>query len=151
MVEAGAEERIALYTGNDDHIVLDLVTPFVVRRGDADVTVRIRGGLLGHWSVWTRRAVELLQRVRTADEQGAAISTMLRTELNLDVDMRRAFASVVIGHPRFVTAHDLLNDQSIDQALRTYNAHINRVDVLTYEQLVSTARRSLTFAGDVDG
>ena len=57
VVAAGAEERITLYTGNDDHIVLDLLTPFVVRARRADVTVRIEGGLLGHWSVWTQRAV----------------------------------------------------------------------------------------------
>ncbi len=66
VVAARAEERITLYTGNDDHIVLDLVTPFVVRRDDRDVTVRIKGGLLGHWSVWTSRAVELLARCHAA-------------------------------------------------------------------------------------
>ncbi len=55
VVEAGAEERITLYTGNDDHIVLDLVTPFVVRREEADVTVRIEG-----------RAARPLERVDSA-------------------------------------------------------------------------------------
>jgi dihydrodipicolinate synthase/N-acetylneuraminate lyase len=64
VVAARAEERIALYTGNDDHIVLDLAVPFDVRRGDETVRVRIRGGLLGHWSVWTRSAVQLLERIR---------------------------------------------------------------------------------------
>jgi len=49
---------IALYTGNDDAIVADLVTPH--RFGGRDW--RFVGGLLGHWSVWTRRAVELLER-----------------------------------------------------------------------------------------
>ena len=53
IAEAGAEERITLYTGNDDHIVLDLVTPFTVMREGQPVTLRFRGGLLGHWSVWT--------------------------------------------------------------------------------------------------
>src|SRR5689334_2812812 len=48
LVAAGAQKRITLYTGNDDHIVLDLLTPFVVK----GVSVRIKGGLLGHWSVW---------------------------------------------------------------------------------------------------
>jgi len=57
---------VALYTGNDDNIVLDLLTPFRFTR-DAPLSVevlerRIVGGLLGHWSVWTQRAVELLQR-----------------------------------------------------------------------------------------
>lgn len=65
VVAAQAEERIALYTGNDDHIVLDLTTPFRVMRGGKPVTVRFVGGLLGHWSIWTRRAVELQQRCRS--------------------------------------------------------------------------------------
>jgi len=51
VVESGRTD-IALYTGNDDNIVWDLITPFWGRR--------IVGGLLGHWAVWTKRAVELL-------------------------------------------------------------------------------------------
>ena len=70
VVAAGAEKRVALYTGNDDSIVLDLVTPYVLRRDGDDVTVRITGGLLGHWSVWTRRAVELLARTQAAVAAG---------------------------------------------------------------------------------
>jgi hypothetical protein len=66
VVAAGAERRVTLYTGNDDHILLDLLTPYRVRRGDADVTVRIKGGLLGHWSFWTQKAVELLARAHRA-------------------------------------------------------------------------------------
>ncbi len=59
VVEARAEKRVALYTGNDDHIVGDLLTPFVVHRDGEDIAVRIVGGLLGHWSVWTKTAVDL--------------------------------------------------------------------------------------------
>ena len=59
VVAARAEDRVTLYTGNDDHIVGDLVTPFVVQRSGESVTVRIKGGLLGHWSVWTRSAVRV--------------------------------------------------------------------------------------------
>jgi len=66
VLEARAEERIALYTGNDDHIVLDLATPFRLTRDGRDVTLRIRGGLLGHWSVWTKRAVEQLAAIQDA-------------------------------------------------------------------------------------
>src|SRR3569832_2157950 len=54
VVDARAEERVTLYTGNDDHIVLDLVAPFSVVRDGKPVAVRIKGGLLGHWSVWTK-------------------------------------------------------------------------------------------------
>src|SRR5205814_4191381 len=55
VTESGRED-IALYTGNDDNIVLDLVTPYFGRR--------IVGGLLGHWAVWTKRAVEQQKRVQ---------------------------------------------------------------------------------------
>ncbi len=77
VVEAGAEDRITLYTGNDDHIVLDLLTPFTFRRGGADVTVRIKGGLLGHWSVGTRKAVDLLWRVHAAVAHGIVPGDLL--------------------------------------------------------------------------
>ena len=66
VVDARAEDRIALYTGNDDAIVFDLVAPVLVRRGDEAIRIRVRGGLLGHWSVWARGAVALLERIRRA-------------------------------------------------------------------------------------
>ena len=67
---AESGRQIALYTGNDDNILLDLLTPY--RFGET--TLRIVGGLLGHWAVWTRRAVELLeQRYRTGDSLTLAI------------------------------------------------------------------------------
>lgn len=58
VVDARAEHRVTLYTGNDDHIVLDLLAPFVIPRDGENVVIHIAGGLLGHWSVWTRTAVE---------------------------------------------------------------------------------------------
>jgi dihydrodipicolinate synthase/N-acetylneuraminate lyase len=61
VAESGRAGDIALYTGNDDTILADLMTPF--RLGSDEV--RIAGGLLGHWAVWTRRAVEQLECVRS--------------------------------------------------------------------------------------
>ena len=75
VVAARAEKRVTLYTGNDDHIVLDLLQPFVVPRDSGQVTVHIRGGLLGHWSVWTAAAVDQFNQIRAA--QGVAISQEL--------------------------------------------------------------------------
>jgi dihydrodipicolinate synthase/N-acetylneuraminate lyase len=57
-------DQIALYTGNDDAIVVDLLTPYRVRVGERVVEKRIVGGLLGQWAVWTRAAVDLLDEVR---------------------------------------------------------------------------------------
>ena len=70
VVEAGRDD-VALYTGNDDSIVADLLTPFpVATRGVARVRW-MDGGLLGQWSVWTTRAVELLARVKAVRQTGA--------------------------------------------------------------------------------
>jgi hypothetical protein len=60
VAEAG-RDNIALYTGNDDNIVMDLLTPYRFKSGNTFTTLKIVGGLLGHWSVWTKTAVELLE------------------------------------------------------------------------------------------
>ena len=57
-------DNIALYTGNDDNIVADLLTPYCFNVGGTNVTLRFVGGLLGHWSVWTKRVVELFAELR---------------------------------------------------------------------------------------
>jgi hypothetical protein len=64
VAESGRD--IALYTGNDDNIVMDLVTSYRFGSSDKQKKVRIVGGLLGHWAVWTKRAVELLDECRDA-------------------------------------------------------------------------------------
>jgi len=63
VVRAVADSRreIALYTGNDDNIVMDLLTPYAFQINGNPKEFRIVGGLLGHWAVWTRRAVALLK------------------------------------------------------------------------------------------
>lgn len=72
---SGRAREIALYTGNDDNIVVDLLTPFHV----GGEPLGIRGGLLGHWAVWTLKAVELLARLRALAGSGAAIPPELLT------------------------------------------------------------------------
>jgi dihydrodipicolinate synthase/N-acetylneuraminate lyase len=76
VVDAGRDD-IALYTGNDDNIVADLVTPFALRRGSRLVTRHVAGGLLGQWAVWTERAVALLNEaklLRTSAAPAAALA-----------------------------------------------------------------------------
>jgi dihydrodipicolinate synthase/N-acetylneuraminate lyase len=65
-VVASDRDDLALYTGNDDTIVTDLLTPFTFPHRGRRVTRRIVGGLLGHWGVWTRAAVELFRALQTA-------------------------------------------------------------------------------------
>jgi dihydrodipicolinate synthase/N-acetylneuraminate lyase len=68
VVRAVAESGrpIALYTGNDDNIVMDLLTPYGFPIGGERREFRIVGGLLGHWAVWTRKAAELLGQCHAA-------------------------------------------------------------------------------------
>ncbi len=79
VAEARREREVALYTGNDDNIVTDLLTAFRVRRLEEGsfATVRVVGGLLGHWAYWTRNAVSLLLRVERL-QSSAVPSDLLR-------------------------------------------------------------------------
>ena len=113
VVEAGAERRITLLTGNDDHIVLDLLCPYRFRRGGEEVTVRITGGLLGHWCVWTKRAVELVARVRRATVEQAIDPALLAldaavTDCNAAFfDAANDFAGCIAG------CHEVLRRQGL--------------------------------------
>ena len=110
VAESGRTD-IALYTGNDDAIVNDLVTPFrwVVNRRTVDL--RIVGGLLGQWAVWTRRAVELLDRVKDARRSVPArmmAEAAALTDANGAIfDARNHFAGCIPG------IHEVLRRQGL--------------------------------------
>jgi hypothetical protein len=113
VVAAGAEERVTLYTGNDDHIVLDLLVPYAVKRGDAEVTVRIRGGLLGHWSVWTQRAVDQLDRIHAAIAAGQVDASLLALDSRV-TDCNSAFFDVAHGFAGCIPGcHEVLRRQGL--------------------------------------
>ncbi|MDF2724867.1 MAG: dihydrodipicolinate synthetase family protein [Paenibacillus sp.] len=64
VVNSSRRDEIALYTGNDDNIVNDLLTTYRFQVNGQTVEKKIVGGLLGHWCVWTKKAVELLEEVK---------------------------------------------------------------------------------------
>jgi len=68
----GEDNGIALYTGNDDNIVCDLLGDWTFEVNGKRVTQRIVGGLLGHWACWTKAAVELLTRCHWANTSAAS-------------------------------------------------------------------------------
>jgi hypothetical protein len=109
VVAARAEERVTLYTGNDDHIVLDLAVPFAVKRDSEEVRVRIRGGLLGHWSVWTRTAVALLNRVQEGrvDDDLLALDARVTDCNSAFFDVAHNFAGCISG------CHEVLRRQGL--------------------------------------
>jgi dihydrodipicolinate synthase/N-acetylneuraminate lyase len=90
IAETGRDD-IALYTGNDDNIVLDLLTPFRFHVGAKTVERRISGGLLGHWAVWTKRAVELHAECRRLAVSGEPIPPELLRRAVEVTDCNAAF------------------------------------------------------------
>lgn len=84
-------EEIVLYTGNDDNIVVDLLTTYSVSRDGQKVEKRIVGGLLGHWAVWTRKAVELLARVKRQSKEGITDAAELLSLAAQVTDSNAAF------------------------------------------------------------
>ncbi len=117
VIAAKAEQRVTLYTGNDDHIVLDLLTPFTFMREGEAVTVRIKGGLLGHWSVGTQRAVQLLARVHETVDSGHISPKMLAldgqvTDCNSALfDVAHDFKGCIAG------CHEVLRRQGLLQGI----------------------------------
>lgn len=71
------------------------------------------------------------------DEQRAQILT------DLGIDVRRATATIVVGHTDFI---DGFEAKEVHEAVRTYNSHLSRVEVITYDELIAGARRSLDFS-----
>jgi Dihydrodipicolinate synthetase family len=75
LADSGHDDRITLYTGNDDNIVIDLLSEYIIQTANGEKKLRIKGGLLGHWCVWTKKAVELLNEVHDLLASGKAIPT----------------------------------------------------------------------------
>ena len=114
VIEAGRDD-IALYSGNDDSIVADFVTPF--RFGGKER--RIVGGLLGHWSVWTLRAVELLERCRNDD----ATPELLRLGVEV-TDCNAAFFDAANGFSGCIAGlHEVLRRQGLLGGLWCLDEH----------------------------
>lgn len=107
VAESGRD--IALYTGNDDNILVDLATEF--RFGDR--AVRIAGGLLGHWSVWTRRAVELLERAHRGpiDRDYLTLASQVTDSNAALFDPQHGFAGCIAG------LHEVLRRQGLFEGI----------------------------------
>jgi dihydrodipicolinate synthase/N-acetylneuraminate lyase len=117
VVEAGRDD-IALYTGNDDNIVLDLLTEFFGRR--------IVGGLLGHWAVWTKRAVELHERCQKSEPSAEL--------LKLAVEVTDSNAAVFDSANNFAGCIPGINEVLRRQGLLATNLTLDSHETLTPQQ-----------------
>ncbi|MGH7668662.1 MAG: dihydrodipicolinate synthase family protein [Gemmatimonadaceae bacterium] len=113
VIESGRDD-VALYTGNDDNAVADLVTPVRVHVGGTARERFMDGGLLGQWAVWTRRAVELLATAKAAREAGTVPTTLLRMGSALTIangvifDAGNGFAGCIPGIHEVLRAQGLM-------------------------------------------
>jgi hypothetical protein len=108
---------VALYTGNDDQIVLDLLTPYRFSCGGQIVERRMVGGLLGHWAVWTRRAVELLDACHAAARNEAVPAELLRRAIEV-TDANAAFFDAAHGFAGCIAGlHEVLRRQGLFEGI----------------------------------
>ena len=118
VIESGRGEEIALYTGNDDNILVDLLTEFEVPVGNQIIKKRIVGGLLGHWAVWTWAAVQLLNDVREGVfDRDLARALTLAAQIT---DCNAAFFDVANNFSGCITGiHEVLRRQGLLETIRT--------------------------------
>ncbi len=114
-------DEIALYTGNDDNIVADLLTPYRFNIKGTPVEKRFVGGLLGHWAVWTKSAVDLLNKIKTGRTDKESIELLLAegikiTDMNAAIfDPANSFKGCIPG------IHEALRRQGLLKGLWCIN------------------------------
>jgi hypothetical protein len=122
LADSGRQD-VVLYTGNDDNIVGDLITPFRFSGSKGPVERRIVGGLLGHWAVWTQRAVCLLDECRAASAQENVPATLLRTGTEV-TDANAAFFDAANGFAGCIAGiNEVLRRQGLVTSARCLDPH----------------------------
>lgn len=115
VAESSRRDEIALYTGNDDNILADLLTTYRFVVDGQPVEKRIVGGLLGHWAVWTQQAVAQLNACHAAVEgnDGAAIHALLTKGIAV-TDSNAAFFDVANDFRGCIAGiHEVLRRQGL--------------------------------------
>lgn len=120
VVESGRED-IALYTGNDDNIVLDLLTPWQFAANGESKERFIVGGLLGHWAVWTKRAVELLNEIKVARQQPQLDKSWLTRAIAITDSNAVLFDAANKFHGCIPGIHEVLFRQGLMQGIWCLN------------------------------
>jgi dihydrodipicolinate synthase/N-acetylneuraminate lyase len=122
--EAGRENDITLYTGNDDNIIVDLLTEFKISTPKGDKKIRIKGGLLGHWCVWTKRAVEQLEQIHATIAKGASMPAEMLTLAAQVTDANAAFFDPAHAFAGCIPGiHEVLRRQGLMAGTWCLNPH----------------------------
>jgi len=138
VASSGRAEEIALYTGNDDNIVVDLLTCHEFNQAGHDISIQIVGGLLGQWACWTKRAVELLETIKTVRASGQGVPhdmLTLASQLTLAnkaiFDPDNGFVGCIPGISYVLKGQGLLtNTATLDPHERLSPGQAERIDVI---------------------
>jgi dihydrodipicolinate synthase/N-acetylneuraminate lyase len=113
VAESGRTD-IALYTGNDDHILLDLLTPFRFNVHGELTERHVVGGLLGQWAVWTKKAVELLHECRRCVQAAEPVPAGLLAIANELTDANAAIFDAANGYAGCIPGiHEILRRRGL--------------------------------------
>lgn len=116
-------DQIALYTGNDDNIVNDLLTVYRFKVKGKMVEKRIVGGLLGHWAVWTLKAVQMLEEIKRIRKQETISTTWLTRNVEV-TDSNAAFFDPGHGFAGCIPGiHEVLRRQGLLKGTWCLNPH----------------------------
>ncbi|MBR2883890.1 MAG: dihydrodipicolinate synthase family protein [Clostridia bacterium] len=114
-------DEITLYTGNDDNIVIDLLTNYSFTKDGKTVKKGFEGGLLGHWSVWTRKAVEIFDKIK-AEKNNEKVSSELLTLAAEVTDTNSAFFDTANGFAGCIAGlHEVLRRQGLMENIYCLN------------------------------
>lgn len=120
VAESGRADEIALYTGNDDNILVDLLSEYAISVGNKIIKKRIVGGLLGHWAVWTRSAVKLFEEVHSGKFDGKLQEALTRA-IQI-TDSNAAFFDAANNFKGCITGiHEVLRRQGLLEGIWTLN------------------------------
>lgn len=122
VIESDRRNEIALYTGNDDNIVADLLTPYRFDVKGQTIEKYFCGGLLGHWAVWTSSAVTLLEKIQqTRGKKNADYTELLQIGITV-TDMNAALFDVAHQfHGCIAGIHQILHQQGLLPSIRCLN------------------------------
>jgi len=145
VAHSGRSGEIALYTGNDDNIILDLLTQYEFKFGGQTVPLRIVGGLLGQWACWTKKAVEHLEQIKAIRKSGEPVPHDLLTlasQLTLAnreiFDAENHFQGCVPGISYVLKRQGLLEEvRTLDPNERLSSGQAEKIDaiILNYPHL----------------
>ena len=118
-------DDITLYTGNDDNIVVDLLTKYKFTKNGKTVVKSFEGGLLGHWCVWTKKVVEMFAEIKeammstTRTKIGALLAKPAFTDLKKKLDYTEYGGSLLLGTKAgLIKSHGSSNAKAIVSAIR---------------------------------